>query len=74
MAAFAPNAVIPDEFDLDPGRSFAPFALSAFLAASFRQDTAGPVDEPKPEATGAPIDCGAFSLAHFKSVLMFGIR
>jgi hypothetical protein len=59
----------PIKFDLDPGRPLAPFALSAFLAASFRLDTAGPVDEPKPEATGAPIDCGAFSLAHFKSVL-----
>ena len=48
--------------------------LSAFLAASFRHDAASPVDEPKPKAAYAPIDCGVFSLAHFKSVLMFGIR
>jgi hypothetical protein len=45
-----------------------------FLAASFLQDTAGPVDEPKPKAARAPIDCGVFSVAHFKFVLMFGIR
>jgi len=46
----------------------------AFLAASFLQDAAGSVDEPKPKAARAPIDCGVFSLAHFKFVLMSGIR
>jgi hypothetical protein len=46
----------------------------AFLAASFLQDAAGPVDEPKPKAARAPIDCGVFSLAHFTFVPMFGIR
>jgi hypothetical protein len=46
----------------------------AFLAASFLQHAASPVEEPKPKAARAPIDCGVFSLAHFKFVLMFGIR
>ena len=46
----------------------------AFLAASFLQDAASPVDEPKPKAARAPIDGGIFSLAHFKFVLIFGIR
>jgi hypothetical protein len=40
---------------------------NAVLAASFRQNTAGTVDKPKPKATGHPIDC-PFSLAHFKSI------
>jgi hypothetical protein len=46
----------------------------AFLAASFHQDAVSPVDEPKPKAARAPIDCGVVSLAHFKFIPMFGVR
>ena len=35
-----------------------------FLAASLPQDVTCPVDEPKPEAAGAPIDCNVASLIH----------
>jgi hypothetical protein len=46
----------------------------AFLASSFLQDAASPVDEPKPKAARAPIDCDVCSWVHFKSALMFGVR
>ena len=46
----------------------------ALAAAPFREGVAGPVDEPKPKTARAPIDCGVFSLAHFKFALMSGIR
>jgi hypothetical protein len=63
------------EMRLQHGREAKPSCRHhAFLAASFLQDAASPVDEPKPKAARAPIDCGVFSSAHFMFVLMFNIR
>jgi hypothetical protein len=42
----------------------------ALVAAPFREDVAGPIDQPKPKTARAPIDRDICSLFHFKPVPM----
>jgi hypothetical protein len=66
---FASSAVIPNTLTFDLSQSFGTRALSVVLAAAFRQDTAGWVDELKLKAL-LPQSTTAFSsLAHFKFAL-----